>query len=425
MATRPTKQLPGDLLLSLSTAPGLTLRSPYEKFAFAPILNEPRFNKAGRFINYQMLKPSPDGTRVALVSTYNSSTTIYVAELADGCETFVSSSVSLGAITDFAWSPDGSEIAVASATSPYIFRLNSTTLAQLGAFTTIPSARANTVAYSTDGALLFGSCYGSTAPTNSPMGFWAYNIALNDLIVPSNQANTASSEIATFPNGKFLFVLTRASSATGCRVFDVRDFSLPALDVPTTLNHSTTVQKRAAFSADGEYLVTLSTSSPFLRVAKVDYGAGAHTDVTFTLQTLVGDTTLTGLLPYVANWATSRAFFINCNQGVKLCTINGDDTVSIESLADLPGNVSGVLPLANFAKRKFAGSVVDGNAVPLKREIRAVDKETGRFLASTFSDETTGVFELIVTSSNPAIVQCIGEGGELTQLADGVIPVPL
>lgn len=426
MTTRPTKQLPGDLLLSLSAAPGLVFRNPYEKHAFSPVLNTERFNKSGRFIGHQMLKLSPDGTRVALVTTYNTSTSIYVADLADGLENWVQSSVSLGAITDFAWSPDGSEIAVASATSPYIFRLNSTTLAQRGAFTTIPSSRTNSVSYSPDGTLLFCGCYTNTAPTNSPMGFWAYNIALNDLVVPSNQTNLISPEVCAFPNGKFLFTMGRTSSTVNCRVLDIRDFSLPAIDVATALNFATTTAaKRAGFSADGEYLVTLSTATPFLRVAKVNYGAGAHTDVTFTLQTLQGDTTLTGLLPYVVNWATLRSFFINCDQGVKLCTINGDGTVSVESLPDLPGNVSGVLPLANFAKRKFTGSVVDGNAVPLKREIRAVDKETGRFLASTFSDKTTGVFELIVTSSNPAIVQCIGEGGELTQLADGVIPVPL
>lgn len=169
MTTRPTKQLPGDLLLSLSTAPGLAFRNPYEKHAFSPVLNTKLFNKSGRFIGYQMLKLSPDETRVALVATYNSSTSIYVADLADGLENWVQSSVSLGTITDFAWSPDGSEIAVASATSPYIFRLNSTTLAQLGAFTTIPSGRVNAVSYSPDGSLLFCGCYSNTAPIQKSM----------------------------------------------------------------------------------------------------------------------------------------------------------------------------------------------------------------------------------------------------------------
>lgn len=423
MTTRLTKQLPGDLLLSLSAAPGLVLRSIEEKYSFAPIESSAKLAGVTRFQNYDILRLSPDGKRVAAVFSYNSSTSFYIFELDDGGNTFLQSVGGIGAITDVAWSPDNLEVAVASASAPYIYRFDALTLSQLGAFVTAPSVRVNTVSYSNDGKYLFAGVY-STQNGNNDAGFWVYSRQLNDLVSLAGQTMLITGDVAMFPNGRFILALGRASG-TQVRVFDALDFSKPAYDLGTSLNNVGTSNKRVSFSADGEYIVICGSSNPFLRVAKINYGAGAYNNISLTAQTLTGETTLTGFESYRMTWLSPRVFAFVDTAGLKKGTINADGTVSIASVLDAVQGIKGIVGLPNYAMRKFAGTVEDANGLPLKREIRVVDKETGRYLASGYSSETTGAFEVIVTSSNPAIVYCVGEGGELTKLEDGIIPIPI
>lgn len=425
MTTRLTKQLPGDLLLSLTVAPGLVLRSIEEKYSFAPIESTAKLAGVANFQNFEILKLSPDGKRVAAVSTYNStsSTSFYIFELDDGGNTFIKSVGSIGSIRDVAWSPDGLEVAVASGSAPYIYRFDALTLAQLGAFVTAPSVSTNTVSYSNDGKYLFAGVYGSTNGNNDA-GFWVYSMQLNDLISLAGQTMLIASDVAMFPNGRFILALGRATGAQ-LRVFDALDFSKPAYELGTSLNIATNTNKRVSFSADGEYIVICGAASPFIKVVKIDYGAGEYNNISLTAQTLTGETTLTGFEPYRMTWLSPRVFAFVDTAGLKKGMINADGTVSIASVLDAYAGITGIVGLPNYTKRKFAGTVEDANGLPLKREIRVVDKETGRYLASGYSSETTGAFEVIVTSSNPAIVYCVGEGGELTKLEDGIIPVPI
>lgn len=392
--------LPGDLIVSDSVAPGLTIMQP---------LDLSRGYKQNTFyLNtgaYTQLDISPDRTK--LLATWGSSPYFRIFPM-DG-DTAYQNPVSnpAGAVRRSVWRPDGSEFAVSHATSPYITRYNSNDLSKITEFASLPGTTGGDIKYSPDGRYL---AMGYNASTFASPGYVLYDLT-DDSLVSGLPALTSNCTGLCFTADSSKLVLQQRTSSNVAQVLDIAAKTLTPI---TGLTSGGAGEKYLRLSPDGSKMAISRAGSPYLVV----YDTATFTEYTTSAFPNIESATVNDIRwidnnTLVVSQGYTRVYDVSTPTPVYLGMPAGGHTGT--SFECMPSG----------ARRKFAGVVTDGGSNFLQRKVRAIDRTTGRPIGETVSSAVDGTFELIVFSPNPAIVYCVGEGAEITKLSDSVTPVPL
>lgn len=392
------KILPGDIVYHVQGLPRIMMRQPLNTlgayYAMGTLDGE-TLNNGITDIAF-----SPDLTRMALA--LSSSPFIRRFNLADNTAFPNPGSLPAGIPTGIRYHPDGSVIYISHATTPFITRYNTADMTKLADFAVSPGSNANGVAVSPDGTKL------AVVTASTPF------IHLYDLTTGTKLANPAVIPAGTgqscdfSPDGTKLFVAV--GSTNNQLVYNVADWSSITITTPSLAGTT----KDCRFSPDGSLLAIVSSSSPYLRVYNV---------ADWTIRTLSGiDTTALAK----CRWMDNSKLIYGCDARFRIHDviantefepggfgIFGTQTAATSGLAVYPGGAS----------RKFAGTVKDGAAASLARDLVAYDRGSGRIIGKARSSAVDGSFTMPVWSNRSAVIYAVGEGSELTELFDNVTPV--
>ena len=395
--------LPGDLVVVRTIAPELVMEQPVaETLGFQQDTGAPAYTTN----NARNISISPDGSQIVVVQ-YGSTPYVRVFP-GDGSTSFQipTGTGAAQAAVRVAFHPSGSEFAVSLLTTPFYVRIDSATLAALPPFSVLPPTGTHALSYSPDGRYL-AFAYNAT---NNPC-YIVYDLIAGAAVtgLPALAGPTASIEFVTNTH----LLIQQRIAGTSPQVLDMGTKAflsiLPAL--PTIGN--TGYQLQTKRSPDLSRFALCLGASPYIAIISAS---------TWQVQ-------LTGPFPSMENtpivsldWIGNDVLSI-FQTSARTYDLSGASPVflGMGTLAPANNNVMAAVP--GGGKFHFAGIVNDGATTFLERKIGAVDRATGRNLGETTS-LPDGSFSLSVFSPRPAILYCVGENGETTQLADDVTPVP-
>lgn len=390
------KLLPGDVIHGLMVAPSIMVRQPNGVETAANTFGTASAEVAW---TWQEADLSPDRTEIvfsSLVSPY-----IKRFSLSDMELMAAPGNLPTGGCKNVEYSPDGSLIALAHAAAPYVTIYERANMRKRSDFATSVGAAANALCFTKDGThLIIGL---EVSPFIA-----IYNLVTGDRLPNPTQLPAAGVDwVELSPDGSFV-ALSIGSSAIQY-VYKTSDWSAISLG---SLSGSL---KKAKWNSDGSRLAQSTSSSPHLRIWDV---SGDN----FTARTVAATEASPG---GGIVWLDDDTILMQTDTRYMIYNISTNAwkyafTGYYPSTSNL-----GLFLYPGGARRKFAGSVKNGEGSPLSREIIAFDRESGRIIGKTLSDASTGNFELQVWSNLPAVVYAVGQGGETTELFDSVIPVPI
>lgn len=391
------KLLPGDLLLGMNAVPRILIRQPdqpsdvFHSWGTA--------DGEANFFWYEAAM-SPDLNEIA----FGVSASPYIRRfnLTDGSIFPAPGSVPAGQVEALDYSPDGTRIAVAHPNSPFVTRYNRADMTKLADFAVSPGSAGHAVRYSPNGAIL------AVGHESTPF-ISLYDTATgNKLPNPATLPVAGVDNIGFSPDGTYLYCF---SGGTGNQyVYNTADWSA------INLGSQTGTSKNGRFSPDGTKLAMSTSSTGYLRMWDVAGGAFTPRTVATAPEASPG-----GGMRWLDNdtlifQTDARWYYYKPSTNTWTYAAPG-----VYPSSSAPGLGCFVVP--GGARRKFAGTVKDGSGNPLDRLVVAYDRASGRRIGQTRSSAVDGTFELLVWSNNPAVVYAVGEGGQLTELADAVVPV--
>lgn len=391
------KILPGDVIYGMKGTPRIIVRQPsdptdvYHSWGTA--------DGEANFFWYEA-DASPDLSEIA----FGVSTTPFIRRfnLADGTLFPPPGNLPPAACEAIAYRPDGTTIAVAHNSSPFVTRYNRADMTKLTDFAVSPGSHAHAVRYSPDGSIL------AVGHELTPF------ISLYDVATGTKLANPATLPVAGVdnigfsPDGAYLYCF---SGGTGVQyVYRTSDWTA------ISLGSQTSATKNGRFSPDGTKLAMSGSSSAYLRIW--DIAAGVFTPRTVAA---APEASPGGGMRWLDD---DTIIFQTDTRWYKYTLSTNAWTYAYPGLypsGSAPGLGCFIFP--GGAKRKFAGTVKDGSGNPLVRDVVAYDRASGRTIGKTKSSAVDGTFVMEVWSNLPAVIYAVGEGAEVTELFDAVIPV--
>ena len=308
------------------------------------------------------------------------------------------------------YAPDFSELFIGLLGSPYFHRLSLPTYALSTSPAAVPSYGCIGASYSPDGRYLAVGMNGTASP-----GYLVYD-RLANMAVVSGLPTVAGpiNSVRFLADSRSLVVIARNAPSV---MVDVVSKTTIFSSFPSQGNRGAA---DGALSPDGsKFFVPLpySTISIWNTADWTRYDDGS------------------AVLPTTNNNYINRVEWIgngcvvthedssNIQQRIKVWDVTTPTPMILGSPIGAAWDTVSFSVMPGGGLFKFAGIVNNGATTYLERKIRAVDRATGRNLGETMS-LPDGSFSLPVFSPRPAILYCVGENGETTQLADDVTPVP-
>jgi len=442
--------LPGDIIYTQGSGNGVPgVRQPLQPGLGSPAFTPGNTRLSAHSDDWENIKPSPDGLKIALTLSSTALLRTQILDVPTGTLEAVAIPTPGDPVTEaLAWRPDSTEFTVCHATAPFVSRY-SRSGAKLTDVAPSPGVAVNLATYSPDGRYLALN-YASSA-TRTDNGIFVYNLLTGAtrvelLQIPVSEGTggalsvTCATGLCFSPDGTKLWAISYYSSSTAryFGYFDTSNWQWHSLPFARLGLSSSDSRRLMEISSDGNTMfITGDTSGTnrfnFLDISnpeapkvltKDTWPYGTSTNGTDRVAYWMGSDLL---ILYIATTSASATFYPpnKVGAGPIMFRVNPDKTVSMIGVPYnlgffFSGTTIGIMP--GGALRRFAGVVKDKDTgAPLERMVRAINRRTGRTIAEAKSG-VSGAFELLVTNTEPAIVYCVGEGSEVVQLEDAVIP---
>ena len=308
---------------------------------------------------------SADGSMIAFGHT--AGTLLDVIDVASG-NRISAASFTTGGINGLAFSPDGTKLAIAHSTTPFVTILNTSTWAALSNPATLPASTGWGVAWSPDGSKL------AVAHSTSPF-MTVYNTSdWSKMANPASLPTDIGNAVAFSPdNSKIALAM---ASAPWIRVFNASDLSNASV-VPSVSSAGSA--NTIAYSPDGTRLAVGITSAPYLKIYNTADGSEQ------SVPTLGGQV-------YSVSWVHDDELLIGSSAQPKL-TVWKPSAGTTKTLTFI-GNICTGVAAKKYTPKTISGSIKDINDNGVLRTVRAYRRSTGELVGESTSNAATGLYSI-------------------------------